>query len=213
MLSTLNITARVFSSDRQYLGRVAYFVISQETGNLAKFVVKKGFFQKEDKVVDLSSVKSITDDGKIVSLKITTREYLDLPALTIYEESKTYSADLQNSYPFRLHTRMVTYLPETVFTRDVVPGQNQDGEVAGRFMEGIKIYTDQFVVLGGKSLLNVIDKAKNGVLHTVKFNFSDGKIEAINLREGLSFFSTAEFQVPFKLANLSRLNNTTPQYY
>jgi hypothetical protein len=206
MLSQLNLHARVYSIDQKYLGRLTYLVVSQDNDKLSKFVIKKGIFQNDQKIINIKFVETISRDGRTIKLKITCREFENLPSLTIYEEEKPFYDRPNKPAPFKLHTRLVTYLPDSAFSADEIADINDEEHLTGRFMKRIKIYTDQFILLGGKSIFRVANRGVTGILHKIKFNLPSGQIESLNLRKGLLFIPFAEFQVPFKLSTINRMD-------
>lgn len=202
--------SKIYSADRQFLGHLVYLVISQENEKLAKLVLKKGFFDNEQKVVDIQAIAKIYEDGRAVDLSITAKKFTELPLLTTYEEVKSFATNLEGGYPFKKNTRFVTYLPDTVSSAE--EGNDGDTQITGRFMKRVQIYSDQFILLGGNSLFSFGDNKKNGTIHKITFEFSDGKVESINLRQGLPFLPNTEFQVPFKLTALNRMDKSILQF-
>lgn len=207
MLKELDIGAKVYSADHQFLGRLVYLVISQKTGKLVKIVLKRGVFDNQQKVVDIQEVCKIYEDGRAVDLILRSKKFADCPFLTIYEETKSYPASPEAAYPLKYHTRLVTYLPDSVFSKE--EGADNEAKLTDQFMRRVQIYSDEFILLGGKSLFSFGDNKENGTIHKITFELSDGRIKSIILRQGLPFFPISEFQVPFKLNALNRLDKSS----
>lgn len=68
----------VIASDGEKLGTVDRLVLDSETHNLRKFVVHKGMFWNEDRIVDLDLVSQIDGEG-IVHLKVPSNDEDTMP--------------------------------------------------------------------------------------------------------------------------------------
>ena len=61
----IDIGKEVIASDGEKIGKVDRLVIDSETQDLSKFIVHKGMFWSEDKIVDLELVSEIDADGNV----------------------------------------------------------------------------------------------------------------------------------------------------
>ncbi len=85
----------VIASDGEKLGTVDRLVLDNESNNLTKFVVQKGFFLPEDRIVDLEMISSIDSDGTIM-LTVPSHDERSLPAFV--EESFRVATDDELTY-------------------------------------------------------------------------------------------------------------------
>lgn len=84
----------VFTADGDQLGEISRFVLDPETNEVTHIVVKKGWLFSEDRVVPFDQVRSMTDEGLVLSEEI--QDYDQLPP---FEE--TYFAEVtdRDHYP------------------------------------------------------------------------------------------------------------------
>lgn len=99
----------VIASDGEKLGTVDRLVLDAETNNLTKFVVQKGFFLPEDRIVDLEMVSGIDNDG-VITLSVPSYDDRALPAF-VEESFRVASDDELNYLGYDIYTGAAPHSP------------------------------------------------------------------------------------------------------
>jgi uncharacterized protein YrrD len=99
----------VIASDGEKLGTVDRLVLDSDTNDLTKFVVQKGFFLPEDRIVDLEFVSSIDTDGTIM-LSVPSHDERSLPAF-VEESFRVANDDELNYLGYDIYAGAVPYAP------------------------------------------------------------------------------------------------------
>lgn len=89
----LDLGSHVKSSDGKEVGRVDRIIYQPDTMKVREFVVHKGFFLRNDRIVSIHHVDRI-DDDHTVHLKLPAEKTRDLPAFVVGEHVPVYSGDL-----------------------------------------------------------------------------------------------------------------------
>jgi uncharacterized protein YrrD len=99
----------VISSDGENLGKVDRLVLNSDTNDLIKFVVHKGMFWSDDRIIDLELVSNI-DSGGHVHLRVASDDEDKMPAF-VEETFRVASEDESRHLGYGAYTGTAPYAP------------------------------------------------------------------------------------------------------
>jgi uncharacterized protein YrrD len=105
----LELGKDVIASDGEKLGKVDRLVLNSDTNDLIKFVVHKGMFWSDDRIIDLELVSTIDSDGH-VHLRVSSDEGEKMPAF-VEETFRVASEDESRHLGYGAYMGTAPYAP------------------------------------------------------------------------------------------------------
>ncbi|CAN5193358.1 hypothetical protein BH23CHL1_BH23CHL1_10530 [soil metagenome] len=120
----IDIGKDVIASDGEKIGKVDRLVLNSETNDLSKFIVHKGMFWNEDKIVDLDLVSEVDAEGNI-HLKVPSDDEDTMPAF-VEETHRVATDEEMNSLDYGSFVGTAPYAP-IMFAPGGTGGQYRPG--------------------------------------------------------------------------------------
>ena len=105
----LELGKDVIASDGEKMGKVDRLILNSDTNDLIKFVVHKGMFWSDDRIIDLELVSNIDSDGH-VHLRVASDEEDKMPAF-VEETFRVASEDESRNLGYGAYTGTAPYAP------------------------------------------------------------------------------------------------------
>jgi sporulation protein YlmC with PRC-barrel domain len=198
----IDIGKDVIASDGEKIGKVDRLVIDSDTNDLSKFIVHKGMFWSEDKIVDLDLVSKVDADGN-VHLRVPSDDEDTMPAFV--EETHRVATDEETtSLGYGAFVGIAPYAP-IMYAPGGASGQYRPGsgpffeaaETGGVLEHRTNLPEDSMTIDKGTDVVGS-DGDKVGEVEEIIMD-ANGKTTGFVVKSGFIF--TNDVQIPMDLVD------------
>ena len=198
----IDIGKEVIGSDGEKIGKVDRLVLDSDTNELRKFIVHKGMFWSEDKIVDLELVSEV-DAGGNIHLKVPSDDEDTLPGFV--EETHRVATDEETtSLGYGAFVGTAPYAP-VMFAPRGAGGQYRPGsgpffdtaETGGVLEQRTNLPDDSITIDKGTGVVGS-DGDKVGEVEEIMMD-ADGTTTGFVVKSGFIF--TKDVQIPMDLVD------------
>lgn len=198
----IDIGKEVIASDGEKIGKVDRLVLDSDTNNLSKFIVHKGMFWSEDKIVDLELVSEVDGDGNI-HLTVPSDDEDTMPVFI--EETHRVATDEETSaLGYSAFVGTAPYAP-IMYAPGGASGQYRPGsgpffdtaETGGVLEQRTNLPEDSMTIDKGTEVVGS-DGDKVGEVEEIRMD-ADGKTTGFVVKSGFIF--TKDVEIPMDLVD------------
>lgn len=198
----IDIGSDVVASDGETIGKVDRLVFDSETQDLRKFIVHKGMFWNEDRIVDLDLVSEIDSEG-VIHLKVPSNDEDTMPAF-VEETHRVASDEEATSMGYGAFVGTAPYAP-IMFAPGGASGSYRPGsgpffdapETGGVLETQTNLPEDSFTIDKGTEVVGS-DGDKVGEVEEVVMD-ANGKPTGFVVKSGFIF--TNDVEIPMSLVD------------